>query len=175
MKTRTGRLDDSLPNGVYAYDKVSRAWVLLDEEASPLTPKERVSVIYFDNSLCPVCRRYDEVWYPFIDSNLDALKDFGLYIAYCNWFTQNCTSLKAALTFIEYGVKASPTTVLVLSDGGKVLYTERYEGLLTERDLRTIVFSFPERAERALRGEKVERPITEGDMLDLLSRVLKKG
>ncbi|MGC9112565.1 hypothetical protein [Acidilobus sp.] len=169
------RLGRESTDGVYYFDFSSGYWVMMEESASPLVPKERYSLVYFDNTLCPVCRRYDLHWYPFVESNLDRLRGFGLYVVLCDWFTQQCTSARGAMTFIEYNVRASPTTMLMLSDGSKVIYTERYEGLLTERDLNNIVFTFPERAERAARGERVERPLTEEEMIEQLSKTLAQG
>ncbi|MFP3231796.1 MAG: hypothetical protein RXR70_04100 [Acidilobus sp.] len=171
---RAKRLGKDSINGVYRYDFDSGYWVQLDESASPLVPAERYSLVYFDNTLCPICRRYDLHWYPFVESNIDKLRGFGLYIVLCDWFTQQCTSARAAMTFIGYEVKASPTTALLLSEGSRVVYSERYEGLLTERDLGNVVFSFPERAERAARGEKVERPMTEEEMMEKLYTMLSQ-
>lgn len=177
LEVKSRRLGKDSVNGVYRYDPGSGYWVMLKETGAALVPSERYAVVYFDNTLCPVCRRYDFQWYPFVEGNTDNLKGFGLYIVLCDWFTQQCASATAAMTFIEYQVRASPTTMLMLTDGGKVIYTERYEGLLTERDLQNIVLSFPDRAERAARGEKVSRPLTEEEVMEELGKALaaRKG
>ncbi len=174
---KASRLGRGSTNGVYRFSFSERLWVILSEDVKPLVPPERYAVLYFDNTLCPVCRVYDESWYPFIESSSKDLMDMGIapYIVLCDWFTQQCYSAKAALTFINYEVHASPTTIVMATRDGKVTYMEKYEGALSERDLREIVLKFPERALSVENGRSVERPLTESDMLRRLEESLSSG
>ena len=140
-------------------------------------PPERYAVVYFDNALCPVCRSYDESWYPFVERRGGELAagGFGLYIVLCDWFTSQCSSARAAMTFLHYSVKASPTTMLLATRGGEVTYMERYEGAMTERDLENIVPTFPQRAEMAEKGTKVDRPLTEAEVAERLAGLISRS
>ena len=164
-------------NGIYRYDPSDGSWALMDEGVEPLVPPERYAVIYFDNALCPACRSYDESWYPFIErwGGELAARGFGVYIVLCDWFTSQCSSARASMTFLHYSVKASPTTVLLATRGGEVTYIERYEGAMSERDLERVVPTFPQRAEMAERGARVDRPLTEAEVAERLAGLISKG
>jgi hypothetical protein len=59
---------------------------------------------------------------------------------------------------------------------GKVVYKEKYDGVLSDLDLKTVVPSFPERVSKYLRGEPVKPPLSKEDtLISLLSKLLKGG
>ncbi|BEP18362.1 hypothetical protein PYJP_17140 [Pyrofollis japonicus] len=148
-------------HGIYVYDPSTRKWRLLRTEGEAFRPGELgdgTYVVYFDNTRCPACRIHDKYWYPFIEEHGDR-QGYFYVIVLCAWFEKDCDSEAAAKTFEEYLVKASPTTLAALAENGRVIYREKYEGVLdTNELLREIVLGFPERVEKAKRGEPVEPP-----------------
>ncbi len=164
-------------HGIYAYRKEKDVWVMLESsDLDPFIPKEKYAVIYFDNTRCPACRRYDIYWYPFVRKYSKLLNNHGFYIVVCGWFARECESPAASATFTFFDVHASPTTFLVMVEDRKVLYKEKYEGVLTDTDLEKVVPGFSERAEKALRGEPVKPPLTKEDtLLNLLKKILREG
>ena len=154
-------VNDSSPNGIYVYDHEKRLWQLVRVDGEHFKPgKKGVYVIYFDNTKCSACRKYDNIWFPFIESLSNSRKDINFVIVLCNWFARDCNSSAAANTFKHYDVHASPTTVvLYANDNGDIVYQEKYEGVLYEFELKLILENFEERAQKAAKGEKVTPPI----------------
>lgn len=164
-------------HGVYKYSGEDDTWVYLDVEGlDPFIPKDKYAVMYFDNAKCSACRRYDIYWFPFVRSLSNENNEFSFYIILCNWFARDCESLVASATFTYFDVHSSPTTILLSWMDGKVVYKEKYDGVLSDLDLRTVVPSFPERVSRFLRGEHVKPPLSKEDtLISLLSKLLKGG
>ena len=148
------------PHGIYVYDRNNDVWILVRCEGEPFVPdKDGVYVIYFDNTKCPACRKYDNIWFPFVQKYAKQNPDMHFVIVLCEWFARNCKSEAAAGTFRKYDVHASPTTIFLYVKNGKEVYNEKYEGVLYEFELKLITEGFVERAEKSLRGEKVEKPV----------------
>ncbi len=163
------------PHGIYLYDPSKDVWRLIATEGDPYIPKEDGAyVIYFDNTKCPACRRYDPIWFGYIRSVARKLENYRFVIVLCDWFARECKSTAAANTFRHYDVHASPTTILLYVKNGKEVYRESYEGVLKEDELKAVVEGFVERAEKAMRGEKVEKPIKkeEADVAELIKLLL---
>lgn len=151
------------PNGIYVYSPKTGKWMLVtsggDEE--PFTPRsDGFFVIYFDNTRCPACRAYDKVWFPYVEGRAPELweRGFRFIIVLCDWFARECGSKAAAESFRKYGVRASPTTILVAVKGGEQVRLERYEGVLNADEIKPVVEGFPERVEAYLRGEEPPDP-----------------
>jgi len=165
------------PHGIYVYDREKSGWRLIRTEGKHFEVGELgdgVYVIYFDNTKCPACRKYDLYWYPFMETTAKTLDGYYFVIILCEWFAGKCRSPAAAATFKHYKVVASPTTLLAYVVDGKTIYTEKYEGVLTLEELLKVVPSFKERGERARRGEKVEPPLKDKVSKDELLELLKK-
>ncbi len=164
------------PHGIYRLDMESSKWVLLSGVEAPFIPPDDLSVVYFDNTKCPACRKYDMYWYPFVKACLkdDLLRDFGFYVVLCGWFSGECESREASETFTYFSIHASPTTMFFGCRGREIIHQEKYEGVLTEIELSLIIRGFPERVRRAGKGEKVEPPIKRGeeDLIFLLRKLL---
>ncbi|MDK6028390.1 hypothetical protein QPL79_03310 [Ignisphaera sp. 4213-co] len=173
------RLDSSSPHGIYFYDDRIGMWKLLRSDGGAFEPFEKgVYVIYFDNAKCSACRRYDEIWYPFVDKWIkEKDKGFKFVIVFCDWFARECRSSAAAETFKKFDVHASPTTIVLYVDNNNtVKYQEKYEGVMYEFELKLILEKFEERALKAMKGEKVSPPISKesGKSLeDLIMQILK--
>lgn len=170
-------VNESSPNGIYVYSHDNGLWRLLRVDGDYFKPiKKGVYVIYFDNAKCAACRKYDNVWFSFIDNNMRNKKDFYFVIILCNWFARDCNSGAASESFKHYDVHASPTTiVLYVDEHGEIKYQEKYEGVLYEFELKLVLENFEERAQKAMRGEKVSPPIEKkGSVLeDLILQILK--
>lgn len=165
------------PHGIYVYDREKDAWRLIRTEGRHFEVGELgdgAYVVYFDNTKCPACRKYDLYWYPFMETTAKTLDGYHFVIILCEWFAGKCRSPAAAATFKHYKVVASPTTLLAYVVDGKTMYTEKYEGVLTLEELLKVVPSFKERGERARRGEKVEPPLKDKVSKDELLELLKK-
>lgn len=124
------------PNGIYKFK--DNNWVLLRVNGLPLNPGEDgdgIYVIYFDNTQCPACRRYDPEWFEFVKGNSN---EAHFYIVLCEWFARQCNSKAASLTFILHNVKASPTTIFALVKNGAIIKTEKVEGV-TEKDKLAVI------------------------------------
>jgi len=165
------------PHGIYIYDPGEDCWVLVRSDGDPFIPSEDgVYVIYFDNTKCPACRRYDPAWFSYVRKWSKKDSRFHFVIVLCDWFARECKSEAAAKTFREYKVSASPTTIFVYVKNGQRVYDERYEGVLYEFELNMISEGFVERAEKSLRGEKVQPPIkttTTATLQQLIEELLK--
>lgn len=172
-----------MPNGIYIYNKERNGWQLIRIDGEVFKPERKgVYVIYFDNTKCSACRKYDTIWFPFINNNAQNLKQYNFVIILCNWFARDCNSKAAAETFKQFDVHASPTTVvLYVDDNGEVRYQEKYEGVLYEFELKLILEGFEERAIKAMKGEKVTPPIEKKSstidelIIQILKALLEKG
>lgn len=177
-------VNETSPNGIYIYNHDEGVWYLVKVDDGPFKPnKKGVYVMYFDNAKCSACRKYDSVWFPFIENNMRNKKNINFIIILCNWFARECNSKAAAESFKHYDVHASPTTVILYADeNGEVRYHEKYEGVLYEFELKLVLENFEERALKAMKGEKVSPPlekkssgIIEDIILQILRSVLEKG
>jgi len=176
--TRLKEVGSTSPQGIYLYDPKDDVWVMQpSDDPEPFVPKEDgYYVIYFDNTKCPACRRYDIYWYPFVRKYAKKLNDYKFVIVLCGWFARDCVSPTAAATFTYFDVHASPTTYLVHVKGGEIKYKEKYEGVLTDIELEKAVPTFKERAEKAERGEPVKKPIKDEDtLLKLLKKLIQEA
>ena len=172
---RLKEVDTKSPHGIYIYDKSKDEWVLVQREGDYFKPIfNGFYVIYFDNTRCPACRRYDKEWFPYIRREGCKLNNFYFVIILCEWFAGACKSEAASKSFRYYDIHASPTTLLLYYKNGKVIYHEKQEGYLTFSELREIVGGFSDRALRAERGERVEIPRRriEEELIELLRRLL---
>ncbi len=171
---RFKKVGSDSPHGIYLYDSRRGDWVLVRTEGNYFLPKsEGVYIIYFDNTRCSACRKYDEYWFPFVKKYAEELKDHQFVIILCDWFARECKSEAASKSFKFYDIHSSPTTVVIRVKRGRVTYREKYEGYLTFEELEKVVLTFKERAERAERGEKVEKPIKREEK-DIVVELLKK-
>jgi len=160
-------------HGIYIFDRCSNAWLRLEETRKPLIPSSRYSVLYFDNTKCPACRKYDVYWYPFVKEFAKLYPSYGFYVILCGWFSEDCRSTTASSSFQFFDVRASPTTIFLANDGEKILHSEKYEGVLTEVELTIIIKGFEDRVKKAMRGEKVEVPLrNEETLVHLLKKLL---
>ncbi len=161
------------PHGIYIFDRFSNAWLRLEETSKPLVPSNRYSVLYFDNTKCPACRKYDIYWYPFVKEFVKLYPNYGFYVILCGWFSGDCKSPTASSSFKFFDVRASPTTIFLANNGEKVLHLEKYEGVLTDVELAIIIKGFEDRVKKVMRGEKVESPLrNEETLVDLLKKLL---
>ncbi len=173
------RVTENCPHGIYLYDPKTEKWEFIRSEGEPFRLGEfgdGVYVVYFDNTRCPACKKYDVHWYPYVKlyCRQTGCKDTRFVIILCEWFARNCRSEAASKSFREYGVVASPTTLVALVEEGKKVYEEKYEGYLTAEELEKVVGGFRERAEKAKRGEPVQKPITRESTAELLKRILEQ-
>jgi len=163
------------PHGIYLYDRESDKWVLASVSGEAFLPRsDGYYIIYFDNTKCSACRKYDKYWFPYVRKVAKKLSNHYFVIVLCEWFARNCRSESASKTFTTFDVHASPTTYLLHVKDGEVAYKEKYEGYLTDTELSKIVGEFRVRAEKAERGEKVELPKKEEvDVVELLKKLLE--
>lgn len=179
--TTLKRVDEKAPHGLYLYEPRHSAWRLIATEGEAFKPAERgVYVLYFDNAKCSACRKYDNVWFPFVEKWYGEGRGHNtrFVIVFCDWFARECKSQAAAETFRKFDVHASPTTVVLYADSdGSVRYQEKYEGVLYEFELSLVLKEFEDRALKAMRGEKVSPPISKGSsskaIEELVTQILK--
>ncbi len=163
------------PHGIYLYSVKRNEWVLIERDGERFKPfSDGYYVLYFDNTKCPACRKYDKIWFPFVKQHAPKLRNYFFVIILCEWFAHACKSKAASESFRHYDVHASPTTILLHVKDGEVAYDEKYEGVLHEKEIGEVILKFPERAERAERGEKVELPRRKSLEEELILALLKK-
>ncbi len=124
------------PHGIYVYRQ--DGWRMLRREGEPYSIGEQgegVYIIYFDNTRCPACRIYDPTWFHFSSQNRGEKRHFVIVL--CEWFSRNCQSSSASLSFLKYRVKASPTTIFSSFRGGEIIYNNKIEGVVGEDRLTT--------------------------------------
>lgn len=120
-------------NGIYVLNEGH--WKLYRTDGLPLHPGEQgdgIYVLYFDNTKCGACRRFDKEWFPFAAENAGKAKFF---IVLCEWFARNCASKAASLTFTLHEVRASPTTIFFKVINGEIAKQERFEGVVSKQKL----------------------------------------
>jgi len=167
------------PHGIYIYRSKEKVWEFVRADGDAFEPLDKgVYVIYFDNTKCSACRKYDEVWFPFVEKWSSERGDSAKFvIVLCDWFARECKSQAAAESFKKFEVHASPTTVVLYADDVKaVRYQEKYEGVMYEFELKLVLDKFEERAQKAMKGEKVSPPISKesGKALEeLIMQILK--
>jgi len=131
------------PHGIYVYDKSSNEWVLVRKDGDAFEPwKDGYYVIYFDNTMCPACRIYDLSWYVFVETIGKRLENTEFVIILCRWFSRDCESEAASKSFKKYGVIASPTTLLLKRENGKIVKEEKIRGVKKLDELIKIVTEF---------------------------------
>lgn len=172
-------VDTKCPHGIYIYDRDRDLWMLVRSDGDAFEPSEDgVYVIYFDNTKCPACRKYDTIWFPFVRKWSKEHHNHKFVVVLCDWFARECKSEAASNSFRKYDVHASPTTVITYVKDGKRVYDEKYEGVLYEFELKLILEGFEERANKHLRGEKVELPIkkesVEASLQKLIAEIIKQ-
>ncbi len=172
-KREFDKVEPGSPHGVYIYEPGSGKWVLEYVEGGAFEPRDDgMYVIYFDNAQCGACRRYDSFWFDAVPRLVE--KGYRPVIVLCDWFQKECDSQAAKESFKKYEVHSSPTTVFIYVEGGEARHQEKYRGLLLPDEIDKIAETFPERARRAMRGEKVEPvKIKRGDPLRSL-RILEE-
>lgn len=125
------------PNGIYYLDGSS--WKMLRSEGLPLHPGEKgdgIYIVYFDNTKCSACRRFDKEWFPFVKDNAGKAMFF---IVLCDWFARDCSSKAASLSFMLNEVRASPTTIFFKVKNGEVIKQERVEGVVSKQKLEEML------------------------------------
>jgi len=151
------------PHGIYIYRPREKVWEFLRADGGAFEPPEKgVYVIYFDNTKCSACRKYDETWFPFAEKwSSEKGVNTKFVIILCDWFARECKSQAAAESFKKFDVHASPTTVVIYADENRAIrYQEKYEGVMYEFELKLVLDKFEERAQKAMKGEKVSPPIS---------------
>lgn len=118
----------STPNGLYLYSTEKKAWILLD---TFWLGDNGFHVIYFDNSFCPACRRFDKTWFAFVEQNAGRAKDTYFMIALCDWFSKQCSAEPSKRMFEIFDVHVSPTIVFLLRENGKIKKSLKHEGSMT--------------------------------------------
>lgn len=136
------RVDPSSPHGIYVYDKESRAWILKKFNGSFKPWKDCYYAIYFDNALCPACRVHDLAWFTYVELFGRKMEDVEFVVVLCGWFARECNSSEASTTFKKFEVRASPTTVLILVENGKVKEKKVIRGAKTLSELLDAISSF---------------------------------
>ena len=154
----------SSPHGIYVYDKREGKW-LYSEESKASIFSNGFYVVYFDNTECSACRKYDKTWFPIIE-NYGNKFPYTFVIILCGWFSNECKSKNAASFFDEFKIKASPTTIFLYIKNGKIIYDERYEGVLEYKDLIYVLKTFEDRALRAEKGLPVIKPPMEASQVN---------
>ncbi len=172
------KVEPGIPHGIYVYDPGRAKWVLEQVEGGAFEPREDgMYVVYFDNAQCGACRRYDAFWFDAVPRLVE--KGYRAVIVLCDWFQKECDSQAARESFKKYDIHSSPTTVFIYVEGGQAKHTEKYRGLLLPDEIDRIAETFPERARRAARGEKVEPlKIKRGDpirSLRILEELLRRA
>jgi thiol-disulfide isomerase/thioredoxin len=126
-------INAKVPHGVYRFNREAGVWEPLPEDGKPLALSEDgVYVVYFGNTKCPACRVYDTIWNLYIDTVGRNLEGVTHYAVICGWFAGECSSEKAALSFKQFDVRASPTTLVVRVSGGSSVSMERLEGVVPQ-------------------------------------------
>ncbi|MCX8184918.1 MAG: hypothetical protein N3E43_04120 [Sulfolobales archaeon] len=163
------------PHGLYIYDREKDVWILFSANVGDIfMPKvDGYYIIYFDNTRCSACRKYDLHWFPYVRQNYHRFPDHYFIIALCDWFARECKSPVASNTFTYYAVHASPTTILLYIKSGKEVYRESYDGYLKIDELEKVIGGFKSRAEAYEKGVKVSKPIDDSqDIIKLLKQIL---
>ncbi len=183
--SRLKEVTSESPQGIYVYDRDVDEWVLVLTDGDAFKPVvDGYYVIYFDNAKCHACRTFDGSWFPYIRNNAKKLEGHYFLVVLCEWFARRCSSEAAGKSFKEYEIHASPTTYLMYSKDGKIVYKEKYEGRLNTSELVRVVEGFSSRVEKFMKGEKVELPKTEEEvdiaelvkkLLEILGEVNKSG
>ncbi len=157
-------VDASSPHGVYVYDKDKDLWLFCEEPLNNVF-SNGFYVIYFDNTECSACRKYDNIWFPTVKKFKNAFP-YTYTIILCGWFSNKCNSKNAAKLFDEHKIKASPTTLFIYIKNGNIVYEEKYEGVLDLKDLVYVLKTFKDRALKAEKGLPVIKPPIEASQVD---------
>ncbi|MEM0361134.1 MAG: hypothetical protein QXH57_05925 [Sulfolobales archaeon] len=174
--SRVKEVSSESPHGIYVYDRSRDEWVLTSTNGNAFKPVvDGYYIIYFDNAKCHACRSFDSDWFPYIRSIAKKLDRHYFLVVLCEWFSRKCASEAASKTFKEYEVHASPTTYLIYLKNGGIVYKEKYEGRLNSVELVKVVEGFATRAEKFMRGEKVELPKAgeEVDITELIKKLIE--
>lgn len=163
-------ITSSSPHGVYIYDKREEKWLYSEEDRANIF-SNGYYVVYFDNTECSACRKYDKIWFPIVE-NYSNKFPYTFIIILCGWFSNECKSKKAASFFDEFKIKASPTTLFLYVKNGKIVYDERYEGVLEYKDLIYVLKTFEDRALRAEKGLPVIKPPMEASQVNKVLKTL---
>ncbi|ADG90864.1 hypothetical protein [Thermosphaera aggregans] len=147
------------PNGIYVYDSKREKWVLKYLNGEFFQPwEDGLFVIYFDNAKCPACRAYDTYWYPFVKLIGPTFQNSHYVIILCDWFAKECDSEIARGSFQKYDVHASPTTLLMYSNSGKIILQDKLEGVKRMDDLANSIQEFLDKVSKTIghkRGESL--------------------
>ncbi|AFZ70527.1 hypothetical protein Calag_0785 [Caldisphaera lagunensis DSM 15908] len=114
---------NSIPNsnGFYFFDPKSFKWVIIACDETNLNYfHDGVNIIYFSNNLCPACKIFNLIWYPFVN-NFSKTKNTYFYVFVCEWFTEFCNSDCSRKGFIYFKIKASPTVVIIIKHKDKIV------------------------------------------------------
>ncbi|MEM0495199.1 MAG: thioredoxin family protein [Thermofilum sp.] len=120
------RVGRGSPHGIYVYSPEARRWVSASRES---ILADGAYVIYFDNTSCSACRKFDETWFPFTE-RAAAESRVRFVIVLCEWFAKRCTSEDAKELFKEFDVHISPTLVFLRRENGKIVKKLKAEGLM---------------------------------------------
>ncbi|MEM0378020.1 MAG: hypothetical protein QXP68_00205 [Thermosphaera sp.] len=141
------------PNGIYVFDPMKAKWVLKYINGDFFNPwEDGLYVIYFDNAKCPACRAYDSYWYPFVKLIGPTFPKSHYVIVLCDWFARECDSEIASGSFLKYEIHASPTTLLLYSDNGRIVRQEKIEGVKRMDQLTDAIQLFLEKATREVKS-----------------------
>lgn len=145
------------PNGIYVYDGKREKWVLKYLNGDFFQPwEDGLFVIYFDNAKCPACRAYDTYWYPFVKLIGPTFQNSHYVIILCDWFAKECDSEIARGSFQKYDVHASPTTLLMYSNSGKIILQDKLEGVKRMDELANSIQEFLDKVSKTIGHQREE-------------------
>lgn len=120
------RVGSDTPHGVYIYSPGAGEWLSAGKED---LLADGAYVIYFDNTKCSACRKFDGDWFPFVEK-VAAEEKVKFVIILCEWFAKKCNSEDARDLFKEFDVHISPTLVFLRRENGRIVKRLKAEGLI---------------------------------------------
>lgn len=137
------RVEPDSPHGIYMYDFDKEKWVLKQVTGNPqILWRNGFYLIYFDNARCPACRSYDNYWYPFVKLFGKMFNEYKYIVVLCDWFARECVSEAASSAFKNFDVHASPTTILLYVENGKIKNKKEVSGVKKLDELLNILNEF---------------------------------
>lgn len=124
------------PNGIYVYNPKLGEWVLTEKLPFKQTG---FHIIYFDNTRCSACRRFDSHWFSFVEEMAFKNPEDVFMIVLCDWFSKKCNSAPAKRLFEIFDIHVSPTVAFVYRVNGSVKRFQKEEGLL-EKDKLAVIY-----------------------------------
>lgn len=136
MSKKYHRPGSGTPNGVYVYNPELGEWFLTED---PPFKRTGFHVIYFDNTRCPACRRFDPHWFSFVEEMAPKNPGDVFMVVLCDWFSRQCSSGLAKRLFEVFDIHVSPTIAFVYRVDGAVKRLQKEEGVL-EKDRLAVAY-----------------------------------